>query len=185
MTTEQLVRDSFIGDQRTIERPDSAHAILLENPKTPFNVGTAIRAAAGYGVGRVYWSGDRVWDQPGSKYRLPREERMRDYNTVKRERVDDLRRIIAARPQGMTVVAVEVLPDAESLLAFEHPEHAMYVFGPEDGTITKELRLYCHRFVVIPTEHCINLAAAVYTVLYDRRLKQFQRGEIGSHEVVP
>lgn len=185
MTSKQLVRKSYIRDERTVERPDSAYAILLENPKTPFNVGTIIRAAAGYGVGRVYWSGDRVWDKPGSKYRLPREERMRDYNAVQRKRVDDLRYVITTRPTGMAVVAVEVLPDSESLLTFEHPEQAMYVFGPEDGTISKELRVYCHRFVVIPTEHCINLAAAAYTVLYDRRLKQFQKGLIGSHEVVP
>ena len=29
----------------------------------------------------------------------------------------------------------------------------------------------CHRFVVIPTKHCVNLAAAVYLVLYDRQMK--------------
>jgi tRNA(Leu) C34 or U34 (ribose-2'-O)-methylase TrmL len=55
---------------------------------------------------------------------------------------------------------------------FEHPENALYVFGPEDGSLPKTVRLLCHRFVVIPTHHCLNLAAAVNVVLYDRRLKR-------------
>jgi hypothetical protein len=29
----------------------------------------------------------------------------------------------------------------------------------------------CHRFVRIPTRHCLNLACAVGTVLYDRESK--------------
>ena len=35
---------------------------------------------------------------------------------------------------------------------------------------------HCHRFVVIPTHHCVNLAAAVYMVLYDRMVKRQQSG---------
>jgi tRNA C32,U32 (ribose-2'-O)-methylase TrmJ len=54
---------------------------------------------------------------------------------------------------------------------FEHPENALYLFGPEDGSIPQMYLQYCHRFVVIPTRHCVNLAAAVYTVLYDRQCK--------------
>jgi hypothetical protein len=34
----------------------------------------------------------------------------------------------------------------------------------------------CHRFVVIPTRHCTNLAAAVYTVHYDRHAKRVSAG---------
>jgi hypothetical protein len=34
----------------------------------------------------------------------------------------------------------------------------------------------CHRFLVIPTRHCANLSAAVYTVLYDRHAKRVQDG---------
>ncbi len=75
-----------------------------------------------------------------------------------------------------TPVAVEIRPDAESLVMFEHPEDALYVFGPEDGGLPKPVRLLCHRFVVIPTHHCLNLAAAVNVALYDRRLKRTLAG---------
>jgi tRNA(Leu) C34 or U34 (ribose-2'-O)-methylase TrmL len=69
----------------------------------------------------------------------------------------------------VTPVAVELRPDAESLVTFEHPGEALYVFGPEDGSLPKPVRLRCHPFVVIPTHHCLSLAAAVNVVLYDRR----------------
>jgi tRNA C32,U32 (ribose-2'-O)-methylase TrmJ len=48
---------------------------------------------------------------------------------------------------------------------------ALYIFGPEDGSIPQSVLKECHRFVVIPTKHCVNLAAAVYLVLYDRQVK--------------
>lgn len=38
------------------------------------------------------------------------------------------------------------------------------------------VRLLCHRFVVIPTHLCLNLAAAGNVVLYDRRLKRHLAG---------
>ena len=60
----------------------------------------------------------------------------------------------------------------KSLVTFEHPEDALYVFGPEDGGLPRPVRLLCHRFVFLPTHHCLNLAAAVNVVLYDRRLKR-------------
>lgn len=80
-------------------------------------------------------------------------------------------------PRGLvTPVAVELRPEAESLVTFEHPEDALYVFGPEDGSLPKPIRRLCHRFVVIPTHHCLNLAAAVNVVLYDRRFKRQMAG---------
>jgi hypothetical protein len=75
-------------------------------------------------------------------------------------------------PRSVTPVAIELLPASEALVSFEHPDDALYVFGPEDGGLPKAVRRHCHRFVFIPTHHCLNLAAAVNVVLYDRRLKR-------------
>lgn len=76
--------------------------------------------------------------------------------------------------KGATPVAIELLPGSECLLDFQHPENAVYVFGPEDGSIDQVSRRFCHRFVTIPTKHCTNLAAAVYLILYDRMIKHYQ-----------
>jgi hypothetical protein len=61
-------------------------------------------------------------------------------------------------------VAVELRRNAESLIDFVHPDHALYVFGPEDGSPGRATLAQCHRFLAIPTRHCVNLSAAVYTV---------------------
>jgi len=71
---------------------------------------------------------------------------------------------------------VELRKNAESLIEFEHPDNALYVFGPEDGSLDRAVLARCHRFVVIPARHCANLASAVYTVLYDRHAKRVRAG---------
>ena len=73
-------------------------------------------------------------------------------------------------------VGVELLPGTTNLAWFEHPENAVYVFGPEDGGLSKSARLNCHYFVQIPGYHCLNLAAAVNVVLYDRTVKTWSQG---------
>jgi len=68
-------------------------------------------------------------------------------------------------------VAVEVHPDARPLPEYEHPERAFYIFGPEDGSLKKNVTAWCRDTVFIPTLGCMNLAATVNVVLYDRMLK--------------
>lgn len=156
-----------------------ASAIYLQNPKTPANVGGVIRAASIFGADQVWWSGDRVHDgrelarRTGTsisrkKWRLPREERMKAYNVDWGVDEGALRRLIS---EGFTPVCIELVPGAELLPAFDHPEKAVYVFGPEDGGVSKGIRTACHRFVQIPGKHCLNLAAAVNIVLYTRHVR--------------
>src|SRR5581483_6447893 len=136
-------------------------AVLLVRPKFPHNVGTIVRACSCYGIEQLWFTGERVSLEATDGYRLPREERMKGY----RETVifnDD--RPFDLFPRGTVPVAVEVLPDCESLPQFVHPENALYVFGPEDGGLTSVILRHCQRFVAIPARHCLNLSAAVYTV---------------------
>jgi tRNA(Leu) C34 or U34 (ribose-2'-O)-methylase TrmL len=161
----------------------SAH-IHLVNPKTPANVGGVLRALSIFGAGdeRLTWSGERVHDALlrytggtlGKKTkRLPREERMKQYNIDWGRDDDGLRTAIA---EGMTPVCIEIVPGAILLPEFEHPEDAVYVFGPEDGSVPKGTRHACHYFVTIPTKNCGNLAAMANVVLYDRLTKILRDG---------
>lgn len=158
--------------------------LLLVNPKYGHNVGGAVRAAATLGAEAVWYTGDRVQGDFVSgrgKFRIPREERLRDYGSVRFGPVD-VHRVFDDVSQRATPVAVELVPGAEGLEYFEHPEDAVYVFGPEDGSLgTAQLR-HCHRFVQIPSDGCVNLAAAVYITLYDRRMKELvDRGDREEH----
>ena len=143
-------------------------AVVLINPKYPHNVGAAVRACAVWDVPTLRWTGDRVRvDDPEN--RLPREERMRDYQNVDFKRAP--KKILDWIPVDAVPVAIEVRENAEKLPNFIHPENAVYVFGQEDGGIPKGFLHVCHRFLVIPTIHCLNLAAAINVVLYDRQNK--------------
>lgn len=141
-------------------------AVALYNPKFRYNLGATLRACAAFGVDSLCWTGHRC-DLMVNE-RLPREERMKGYKTVEL--------IQSERPfdqfNGLTPVAVEVRQESECLTYFEHPENALYVFGPEDGSLPQSYLCQCHRFVHIPSHFCLNLAAAVNVVLYDRRLKR-------------
>lgn len=147
--------------------------IILADPKFPHNVGQVVRAASCYGVSEVLVTGHRVELEGRDGYRLPREERMRGRYKV------DIRR--ATRPidelaRGVVPIAVELVPGAEDITWFEHPEKAAYVFGPEDGSLDVGLRRLCHRVVYLPMQHCANLASAVFMVLFDRHTKRVRAG---------
>lgn len=142
-------------------------AVLLIDPKYPHNVGQSVRACAAYGVSNLYFTGERLKRALKELKRLPREERLRGYRSVNLEHLD---RPFDRLPE-FTPVAVEVRQNSEPLPLFEHPENALYVFGPEDGGIGSATLGQCHRFVAIPSSHCLNLSMAVGTVLYDRQAK--------------
>ena len=141
--------------------------LILVNPKFPHNVGGAVRAAACFDATEVLWTGKRV-TLDTAKGRLPREERMRAYRHVT---MNPTERPFDALDEGVIPVAVEIRDGSEQLPAFEHPENAAYVFGPEDGSLPKWAVRHCHRFVVIPSAQCLNLAATINVVLYDRMAK--------------
>lgn len=152
-----------------------APAVVLNDPRYPHNVGASVRAASCFGIDQVWLTGERVADQVLKLGRLPREERMKGFSKV--QIVLDDRPFDHLLPLKPVPVAVELLPGSENLLGFEHPEDAVYVFGPEDGDIPEAVRGLCHRRIFIPTAHCTNLSAAVYLILYDRMMKRFLAGK--------
>jgi tRNA(Leu) C34 or U34 (ribose-2'-O)-methylase TrmL len=150
--------------------------VVLIDPKFAHNVGAALRACSCFGVSALMWTGSRI---DVSQYsRLPREERMKGYKSVEfRNHPRPLQLFADATP-----VCVEVYENSEPLTTFEHPENAVYVFGPEDGSVPQVIRRLCHRFVHIPAHFCLNLSAAVNVVLAHRLMSR-QLG--GKEPLVP
>jgi tRNA(Leu) C34 or U34 (ribose-2'-O)-methylase TrmL len=156
---------------------DAEVGVALINPKFPANVGNVWRACSVFHAPLLLWTPERVLapDDWPSGTRLPREERMKLYQHVAAGCAPASEIIDTAQEWSltqMTPVAVELRDNAEPLPLFEHPRNALYVFGPEDGSLDKGILTACHRFVRIPSASCLNLAAAVNVVLYDRIAKQ-------------
>jgi tRNA(Leu) C34 or U34 (ribose-2'-O)-methylase TrmL len=138
--------------------------IGLDNPKFAVNVGAALRAASCYGVSLVALSGPRCrrWVKSSANV----------WHTHKRIPTivtDDLR---FALPYDCVPVAVELAPDAAPLFDYEHPRRAFYVFGGEDNTLGRRVLSWCAQTIYVPTNGCMNLAACVNVVLYDRAAKE-------------
>jgi len=132
-----------------------------------------------FGIQQLWFTGHRVSLEASKGYRLPREERMKGYKDVTLTNED---RFFDRFGRDVVPIAVELNQSAELLTTFEHPENALYVFGPEDGGVGSVHLRHCHRFLAIPANHCLNLAAAINVVLYDRRMK---RQLAGVEEILP
>ncbi len=157
--------------------------IGLLNPKSPENVDSVLRAAGNYGVNNIFYTGTRY----------PRAARLNPSTVDIRRKVskditltgvDDL---LAALPaeivpelspefaqsadEKLSIICVELAENAIALPQYQHPQNALYIFGPEDGTIGQDIIDRADAVVYVPTVGCMNLAATVAVVLYDRLAK--------------
>jgi len=137
--------------------------IGLDDPKTPVNVGSAIRAAGCYDVSIIAIRGDRFGRTP--------TDTMKQYRHRPVLRVEDLHSVV---PFDCVPVAVDLIEGATSLIDYVHPERAFYIFGAEDATLGNRVTSWCRDIIYIPTNGCMNLAASVNVVLYDRMQKQLR-----------
>ena len=135
-------------------------ALGLLNPLNPINVGHVLRAADAYEACVVCITGRRVrasTDVSSAHSRIPVM------------RGDDLHSMI---PFGCVPVAVDLVPGAQSLIDYQHPKNAFYIFGAEDATLGQKVLSWCRDVVYVPTLICMNLSACVNVVCYDRIAKE-------------
>jgi tRNA(Leu) C34 or U34 (ribose-2'-O)-methylase TrmL len=152
----RIARKPFTVSDGIELRKLNGPAIVMQDPKHVVNIATMIRNCAAFGVNILCYTGDRI-DLPSGR----KDER----GTVQVIHNDFPLHLFS---NDVSPVAIEIMPEAIPLPYFKHPENAVYVFGPEDGSISTGLRAMCHHFVVIPSLHCLNLAQAAGIVLYDR-----------------
>ena len=138
-------------------------AVALDNPKCGQNVGGAMRAAIVYGAALVVLGGPRA----DTLFRYPTDT-MKAYRSIPHVRVPD---IFDALPFDCVPVGVDLVAEAKPLQDYTHPERAFYIFGAEDATLGARVLSRCRDVIYVPTNGCMNLAACVNVVLYDRLAK--------------
>ncbi|MCG3721073.1 RNA methyltransferase [Vibrio cincinnatiensis] len=137
--------------------------IGLYNPKSPTNVGAVMRAAGCYNATQVRYH--------GSRYNRAVKFQTDTQKTHQRISLVEMNDLTAELADDVEIVCVELVVGATALPLFTHPENAIYLFGPEDGSLPQEIVNKAHHVVYIPTHGCMNLAATVNVVMYDRLAK--------------
>ncbi|MCA2018223.1 RNA methyltransferase [Vibrio tritonius] len=140
--------------------------IGLYNPKNPTNVGAVMRAAGCYEATQVRYNGTR--------YNRAMKFQTDTKNVHERIQLVDMPDLTAGLEDDVEIVCVEFAIGATALPSFVHPKKAIYLFGPEDGSLPQEEVDKAHHVVYVPTVGCMNLAATVNVLLYDRLAKSAQ-----------
>lgn len=145
------------------------YGVGIYNMKTGINYGTLFRSAACFDADFLFLIGRRFEQQCSDTMKTQRHIPLFEYKDT-----DDF---LEHRPYGCALVGVEVAVGARNICDVVHPERALYLLGPEDGSLPQTLLDKCQMVIRIPTRYCLNVAVAGSVVLYDRRVKQAAGGE--------
>jgi len=156
-------------------KSESLAIIGLYNPKNPTNVGAVMRAAGCYEADQVRFCGSRY--NRAVKFQTDTKQAKERIELIE---MDDLS---AGLDSDVEIVCVELAIGATALPSFTHPGKALYLFGPEDGSLPQELVDKANHVVYVPTTGCMNLAATVNVVLYDRLAKTLNDIDDNEHVV--
>lgn len=136
-------------------------AIGVENISKAHNMGNLLRTSYAFGasyfftINAAYNKRElRQADTSGAMGSLP----VYDFTSI-----EDV-----TLPRGAKLVGVELTEDSVDLPSFTHPKQAVYVLGPEGGSLSPELVAKCDYLVKIPMRFCVNVGVAGALVMYDR-----------------
>ncbi len=148
--------------------------IALTNPKTPTNVGAVMRAAGCYQADQIIYNGNRYAKAAEyHKHTLQTDTfNMRDkIPLLQVESFISLKNSLDSIPSSAKIICVDLVEGATPLPHFVHPDQAVYIFGPEDSSVKQDVIDIADDVVYVPTVGCMNLAATVNVLLYDRLAK--------------
>lgn len=155
-------------------------SIGLIDPKSPENVEAVMRLAGNFDVDGVYYSGNRYPRAAKLKPCTVDMSRKVSQNIPLIQVANLIDDTIVDMPDDLKIVCVEFAENAILLPEYQHPKNALYIFGPEDSTISQQVIDRADDVVYIPTVSCMNLSATVSVVLYDRLAKSSQSAILGA-----
>ena len=147
--------------------------IGLVNPKSPTNVGAVMRAAGCYSVDEVRYTGiryDRAMKLNTDTKNISASIPLKGVTDLL-DNINISNNLASNEHDDIKVVCIDLIEGAIPLPNFVHPKKALYIFGPEDSTIKQSIINQADAVVYVPTIGCMNLAATVNVVLYDRLAK--------------
>ena len=134
--------------------------IGVEGISKPMNFGNLARSAHGFGASFIFTVA------PAKAIGAPESDTTKSQDHLPWYSYKDVAEM--QLPDDCRLVGVELTPDAIELPSFRHPAKAVYVLGPEGGSLSQEMIDRCEFTVKIPMDFCINVAMAGAIVMYDR-----------------
>jgi tRNA(Leu) C34 or U34 (ribose-2'-O)-methylase TrmL len=148
--------------------------IALTNPKTPTNVGAVMRAVGCYQADQIIYNGHRFAQAAKYHKNILQTDTFNMQEKIPLLQVESFVSIqdtLESIPSSAKVICVDLVEGATPLPHFVHPPEAVYIFGPEDSSIKQDVIDIADDVVYVPTVGCMNLAATVNVLLYDRLAK--------------
>jgi tRNA G18 (ribose-2'-O)-methylase SpoU len=137
--------------------------IGIERGKDKANIGTLWRSAYSLGASFIFTIGRRYPKQATDTSQAWRHIPLLEFKDV-----DDFNE---HRPFDCQLIGVELHPASVPLEAFKHPQRAVYLLGPEDGSLSPQAASLCQSIVQFKSTYCLNVASAGTIVMYDRQTK--------------
>lgn len=138
-----------------------AFAIGIEHNKSSVNLGTLLRSAGCFGASLVFTVGRRYKRQCSDTLQLTRHVpvlHFTDWQDFRKHQWLDWQ-----------LVAIEITEGATPVEKFTHPRSAIYLLGPEDGSISREPMSWPDvQKVYMPSFRCLNVATAGSIVMWHR-----------------
>ncbi len=134
--------------------------IGVEGISKPMNFGNLARSAHGFGASFIFTVA------PAKAIGRPESDTTKSQDHLPWYSYADVADM--QLPDDCRLVGVELTADAIELPSFRHPARAVYVLGPEGGSLSQEMIEKCEFTVKIPMDFCINVAMAGAIVMYDR-----------------
>jgi len=149
--------------RRDAARSRGYFGIGIERCKSGVNVGTLWRSAYCLGAAFIFTIGGRYHRQASDVTKSWRHIPLLEFT--------DVTDFAAHRPYDCQVVGVELCDRASPLETFAHPHRAVYLLGPEDGSLSQAAMDMCQHIVRFDSRYCLNVASAGTVVMYDRQTK--------------
>lgn len=152
--------------------------IGVEGITKPFNVGNLLRTSHAFGASFFFTINPvvdlksmRTSDTSGAFGHIP---------FYSFEKPEDM-----VLPDKTSVVGIEFIEDSIELPSFRHPQKAVYILGPEKGSLSDAMLERCDYTIKIPMKFCINVGVAGAIVMYDRLISMGKFADRPVHEGGP
>lgn len=145
---------------RALDERGASLEIAIENLERDFNMGTIVRSANAFGVRTVHVIGRRQWNKRGA---MKTDAYM---NVLYHKTNDEFLRAIA----GKYLVAIDIVPQSQTLTASKMPEATVLLFGAEKTGISSELLAAAQAVVAIEqrgSTRSINVGVAAGIAMYE------------------